>query len=333
MLAPIAWRTPPEHYGPWEFVTSLLTEELVRNGVDVTLFATGNSITEAKLKSVCEEGYAENPETDAKVVECLHISQCMEQASEFDIIHNQFDFLPLSYSRLIKTPMVTTIHGFSSPKIIPVYKKYNENTHYVSISYANRNPTLNYSANIYHGINLENFSFQPDPSGEYLLFLGRIHPDKGTHEAIKISKKTGLKLIIAGIIQDENYYQNEVKPFLKKNEVEYIGSVGPKIRNELMQNAIAFLHPISFSEPFGLSVIESMACGTPVIAYSKGSMPELIENGKNGFLVSDSAEAAEALKKIERIDRNNCRKIVEEKFTDKIMAVNYLKLYTKILNK
>ncbi len=331
MLAPIAWRTPPQHYGPWELVTSMLTEELVKKGIDITLFATGNSITQARLQSVCPEGYEEVSHADAKVWECLHISNCIEQAENFDIIHNQFDFLPLTYSRLAKTPMITTIHGFSSPKILPVYQKYNLNTHYVSISYADRNPTLDYAANVYHGIKLDDFSFQADPSGNYLLFLGRIHPDKGPHTAIKIAKKTGLKLIIAGLIQDESYFEKEIKPYLDKN-IEYVGNVGPEMRNNLMQNALAFLHPIGFSEPFGLSVIESMACGTPVIAYSKGSMPELIENEKNGFLVSDVDSAIDALKKIEKIDRNNCRKTVTEKFTQEIMANNYLNVYKKILS-
>lgn len=331
MLAPIAWRTPPGHYGPWELVTSLLTEELVKMGLDVTLFATGNSQTNAKLKSICEEGYAENPETDAKVVECLHISECMERAEDFDVIHNQFDFLPLTYSKLIQTPMVTTIHGFSSPKILPVYRKYNANNHYVSISYANREPALHYAANIYHGIDLQDFHFEPHPSGKFLLFLGRIHPDKGPHEAIQIAKKSGIKLILAGIIQDEVYFENEIKPYLNEKDAEYIGSVGQPYKTELLSNALAMLHPIHFSEPFGLSVVESMACGTPVIAYSKGSMPELIDHGNDGFLVSNVTEAVESVRKIELIERKKCRTKVEQKFTAAVMAGQYLELYQNIL--
>ena len=169
MLAPIAWRTPPVHYGPWELVTSLLTEELVKNGIDVTLFATGDSITKANLRAVSSKGYAEDINIDAKVWECLHISECFEHADDFDIIHNQFDFLPLSYSKLIDTPIVTTIHGFSSQRIMPVYKKYNDTTHYISISDADRSPELDYTATIYHGIDLNQFTFNPEPEGDYII--------------------------------------------------------------------------------------------------------------------------------------------------------------------
>jgi len=333
MLAPIAWRTPPRHYGPWELVTSLLTEELVKMGLDVTLFATGDSVTRARLKSVCAQGYEEDPETDAKVAECLHISNCMEQSAGFDIIHNQFDFLPLTYSRFISTPMVTTIHGFSSPRIIPVYQKYNAHNYYVSISFSNRHPSLQYIGNVYHGIDLNEFYFEGNPSAGYLLFMGRIHPDKGAHDAIKIARKAGIKLILAGIVQDEDYFENEVRPYLNDSTVRFIGSTGGAQKIKLMQNALALLHPISFEEPFGLSVVESMACGTPVIAYRKGSMPELIEDGKTGFLVTDADMAVEAVKKIARIDRTNCRKIVSERFSSEIMARNYLAIYRKILDR
>lgn len=331
MLSPIAWRTPPEHYGPWELVSSLLTEELVKKGLDVTLFATGNSLTKAKLLSVTPEGYEEKREIDAKVAECLHVANCMQRADDFDIIHNQFDFLPLTYSRLIKTPVVTTIHGFSSPKILPVYEKYNDHTHYVSISYSNRAESLSYISNIYHGINLEDYQFNEDPTGNYLLFLGRIHPDKGAHHAIEIAKRSGLKLILAGIIQDQKYFEEKIKPHLSEKYAEYVGSVGLQQKNQLMGNALALLHPIGFSEPFGLSVAESMACGTPVIAFSKGSMPELIDHEKDGFLVSDVEEAIKAVSGLDKIQRLNCRKKIKENFSKEIMAENYIRTYRKIL--
>ncbi len=332
MLAPIAWRTPPVHYGPWELVTSLLTEELVKNGVDVTLFATANSITNAKLKSVSPMGYEENRDTDAKVVECLHISECFEHADDFDIIHNQFDFLPLTYSGLTKTPVVTTIHGFSSSRIMPVYKKYNKSTHYVSISDADRSPELDYIATVHHGIDLSQFTFNPEPSkGDYILYFGRVHHDKGTKEAVEIARALNMRLIIAGIIQDQRYFDDYVKPFLREGEIEYVGSVGPEKRDDLLGNAKLLLHPINFNEPFGLSIIEAMACGTPVVAFNKGSMPELIVNGENGFLVSNSEEAIESIKEIDRISRLNCRKVVEERFSKEIMAKNYIEVYEKIL--
>ena len=331
MLAPIAWRTPPIHYGPWELVTSLITEELVKNGIDVTLFATKDSLTKAKLHAVCPKGYEEDKEIDAKVWECLHISECFENADQFDIIHNQFDFLPLSYSRFVKTPVITTIHGFSSPRILPVFKKYNDNTHYVSISDADRSPELDYIGTVYHGIDLDQFTFNASPKGDYLLYYGRIHHDKGAKEAIEIARKVGKRLIMAGIIQDEPYYEKYVKPHLKKGEVEYIGSVGAKDRDELLGNALALLHPINFSEPFGLSVVESMACGTPVIAFSKGSMPELITSGEDGFLAHNIEEAVTYCNRIGEIDRLKCRETVQERFSKQRMALDYIDLYKKIL--
>lgn len=332
MLSPIAWRTPPRHYGPWERVTSLLTEELVKQGIDVTLFATKDSITSAKLEAVCPRGYEEDPEIDPKVWECLHISNCFEQAEKFDIIHNQFDFLPLTYSKLVKTPVITTIHGFSSPKILPVYKKYNKSTFYVSISNADRSPELDYIATIYHGIDIENFKFKEKPDGEYLLYFGRIHPDKGTKEAIEIAKKAKKDLIIAGIIQDKNYFEKYVLPEINDKNIKYIGSVGPDKRDELLGNAIALLHPINFKEPFGLSVVESMACGTPVIAFNKGSMPEIIIHKKTGFLAENINEALEFIKDINKINRIDCRIHVEKKFSKERMAQEYIKVYKEILN-
>ena len=177
VLSSIAWRTPPENYGPWEQVASGVAEGMVNAGHDVTLFASRNSLTSGKLSAVIDTPYGDDAAADAKVNECLHISNLMERAADFDIIHNHYDFLPLTFSRLIKTPVVTTIHGFSSPLIIPVYKKYNENTSYVSISNANRSGELEYIATVYNGIDIHNFTFVESP-GDYLLFFGRIHPDK-----------------------------------------------------------------------------------------------------------------------------------------------------------
>jgi glycosyltransferase involved in cell wall biosynthesis len=332
ILSPVVWRTPPRNYGPWELVASNITEGLLEKGIDVTLFATGDSITNGKLDYVIEKPYGENPELDAKVCECTHISYLMERAPGFDIIHNNFDFLPLTYSRLIKTPMITTIHGFSSPKIIPVYKRYNDINTYVSISNSDRSPELNYIATIYNGVNEKEFVFK-EKHGDYLLFFGRIHNEKGTNECIQIAKKAGMKLIIAGFIQDENYFNEKVKPYLNNDDVVYAGNAGPEKRNELLGGAYALLHPINFEEPFGLSVVESFFCGTPVIAFNKGSMPELIIDGKTGFLVSNIIEAVEALKDITKLNRNDCRSLAENKFTRSKMAEDYIEVYKQILNK
>ncbi|HEB72918.1 MAG TPA: glycosyltransferase [Nitrospirae bacterium] len=331
ILSPISWRTPPRHYGPWEAVVSLLTEGLVEAGVDVTLFATGDSVTRARLASICPRPYSEDRQIDPKVWECLHISEVFERADEFDLIHNQFDFLPLTYTGLTQTPVVSTIHGFSSSSIMPVYKKYNGRVHYVSISEADKSPELDYIATIHHGIRLEEFPFHEGP-GDYLLFFGRIHPDKGVSEAIEVAKNAGMRLKIAGIIQDEEYYETRIKPHIDGDRVEYLGSVGPDRRAEILGGATALLHLINFDEPFGLSMVEAMACGTPVIANERGSIPEIIKEGVNGFLVDDIEGAVNAVEKIGSIDRRACRNSVEERFTAGRMVRQYLDVYQKILD-
>ncbi|MGM0689629.1 MAG: glycosyltransferase family 4 protein [Bacillota bacterium] len=332
MLAPISWRTPPRHYGPWEWVVSMLTEGLTKRGIDVTLYATADSITSARLRPVAPRPWSEDPELDPKVWECLHISAVFEEAAEYDLIHNNFDFLPLSYSGLVQTPLLTTIHGFSSPKIIPVFKKYNRKTHYVAISESDRHPDLDYRATVHHGIPVEQYPYRESPD-RYLLFFGRIHHDKGVYESIRLAKQVGLPLVIAGIIQDQNYFDLYVSPYLDEEKVRYVGPVGPADKGALLGGALAMLHLINFDEPFGLSVVESMACGTPVIAFNRGSMPELITDGETGFLVEDLDQAHSALSHLKTIDRRKCRLRVEENFTVDLMVGRYIDVYKKILVK
>src|SRR4051812_3687923 len=212
ILSPVTWRTPPRNYGPWEQVVSVLTEGLVKEGINVTLFATGDSITRAKLQSVCKKPLGEYP-ADGKVMECLHISNLMEQATSFDVIHNHFDFLPLTYSGLIHTPVITTIHGFSSEQIVPVYKKYNARSYYVSISNSDRHPDLKYIDTVYNGLDEEQFH-PGDGKGNYLLYFGRIHPHKGAYEAIQIAIQSNKKLLLCGLIQDQTYFNEKVAPYL-----------------------------------------------------------------------------------------------------------------------
>jgi glycosyltransferase involved in cell wall biosynthesis len=331
ILSPIAWRTPPAKYGPWEQVASNIAEGLIEKNIDVTLFATGNSITKGKLQYIAEDAYGENPDMDPKVWECLHIAHVMEQADKFDLIHNHFDFLPLTYSGLIKTPMVTTIHGFSSPKIVSVYKKYNRNNFYVSVSNSDRSPELEYVATVYNGINTNEFTFR-NVSKDYLLFFGRIHPEKGTFESIQIAKQSGRKLIISGFIQHQDYFDSKVKPLINDDDVVYVGNSGPRERDKLLGEAYALLHPVSFKEPFGLSVAEAMMCGTPVIAFNTGSMPELISNGKTGYLVNTAEAATEAVDNIKSIDRKHCREWALSKFSREKMIEGYLDVYKKVLN-
>ncbi len=328
ILSPVAWRTPPRHYGPWEQIASNIAEGLVKKGIDVTLFATKDSFTGGKLEAVIEKGYEES-DADAKVAECLHISHLMENSGRFDLIHNNFDFLPITYSKLIKTPIVTTIHGFSSQKIIPVYKKYNGHCHYVSISNADRSPELDYIATVYNGIQTKLFTFNEKPS-DHLLYFGRIHHDKGTAEAIDIAKKTKRKLYIAGLIQDKNYYEEKILPLIDNDQIIYLGNAGPEKRNELLGNSYALLHPINFKEPFGLSVAEAMLCGTPVIAFNKGSMPELIDDKKTGFLVASVDEAVEAVQQIPSINRVDCHNHVMKNFSQEKMVNDYIEVYKKL---
>ena len=330
MLSPIAWRTPPRHYGPWENVASLLTEGMVSHGHDVTLFATADSQTSGTLHAVCPRGYEEDRSLIPKVWECLHISELFENAEAYDVIHNNFDFLPLTYTGLTATPVVTTIHGFSSPGILPVFKKYDNKVYYVSISNADRSPDLDYIKTIHHGIDINQFDFQPAPD-DYLLFFGRIHNDKGARQALEIASACNKKLIIAGIIQDQAYYEQYVAPHITNGKAVYVGNVGPMERNQLLGKACALLHPIQFDEPFGLSVIESMACGTPVIAFDRGSMPEIIENNKNGFLVNNVYEAIEAVARIKEIDRAYCRQHIEQYFTVDRMIKEYIDVYGVML--
>ena len=330
MLSSISWRTPPRAYGPWELVTSLLTEALVACGVDVTLFATLDSETAGTLAGVAPRGYSEDPSLDPKVWEALHIAHAFERAGEFDLIHNQADFMPLIFARMVETPIVTTIHGFSSPRILPVFERYDERVHYVSISDADRAPSLTYAATIHHGIRVEDFPFDAR-GGEDLLFFGRIHPDKGAGEAIRAARATGDRLVMCGLIQDQAYHEREVAPFIDGGRVDYRGVVGGEERLRLLGRSRALLHLIGFDEPFGLSVIEAMACGTPVIAYRRGSMLELIEHGVTGFLVDSFDEAVEAIGRLDEIDRAACRRAVEERFTVQRMADEYLTLYRRVL--
>ena len=330
VLASIAHRTPPRDYGPWEQVASTLAEGLVALGHEVTLFATADSRTAGRLHAEAPRGYEEDPGGyDVKVHEGLHIAAAFERAGGFDVLSNQFDFLPLTYSRLVSTPVVTTVHGFSSEAILPVYRAYDDRTHYVAISDADRHPDLTYAATIHHGIDLSPFTFRERP-GDHLLFLGRIHPDKGTHRAVEVARRAGLPLVIAGIVQDQGYFRELVEPHLGAPDVTYVGPVGPAERDALLGGALALLHLIGFAEPFGLSVVESLATGTPVIAHPLGSMPEIIRPGRTGFLVDDVDGAVEAVGRVGSLSRRHCRDDVEDRFTAARMVADYAELFSRI---
>lgn len=334
ILSSIHWRTPPRKYGPWELIASYIAEGMAKRGHEVTLYATGDSKTKGRLRWICPRSIFEDPKLESRVYQYLHTALVFEEASSFDLIHNHYDAFPLVFSRLVKTPVVMTIHGFSSAQVVKIYRKYSQ-TYYVSISYADRRhaPDLNYIANIYHGIPVENYQFNNQPK-DYFCFVGRISLDKGVHLAIKVAKKMGLKLKIAGIVDvaDRLYFQEKIKPNLTK-KIQYLGVVCDSDKKKLIREAAGFLHLNTYPEGFGLTLVEAMASGTPVIGMNLGSVPEVVEDKKTGFVVNDVNQAQEAIKKIYQIQRIDCRKRVEERFSLERMISDYESVYKKILER
>ena len=330
VLSPVAWRTPPRQYGAWETVASNITEGLVARGWDVTLFATADSVTRARLHAVVDRGYEEDSTVDPKVAEYLHISEAFERAAEFDLIHSHYDFMALTYTRLISTPVLTTIHGFSAPQIMQVYQKYRDG-YFVSISDSDRAPGLNYLATVYNGIDLTLYP-PPQAYGDDLIFLGRIHPDKGVHLAIEVARQHGCRLLIAGIIQDKTYFVEQVEPHLDDRQIRYIGPVDVPGKNELFAHARALLHLNTIPERFGLVLAEANAAGVPVIAMDLGSCREVIQDGRTGFLVNNVNEAVQALHQLPEIDRSACREHVQQRFSIDTMVDAYERVYDKIFD-
>jgi glycosyltransferase involved in cell wall biosynthesis len=328
MLAPIAWRTPPEHYGPWESIAGLLTEGLVARGVDVTLFATLDSVTTAVLDGVCPHGYAEDAELDGRVWEALHVSYALARSGEFELVHNHLDWLPLAFDRHARAPMVTTVHGFSGAGTLPAYTR--SRSTFVAISDSDRYAGLDYAATIHHGIDFTLFPYRASP-GDQLVSFGRIHPDKGTADAIEIARRAGRRLVICGIVQDERYFAEAVEPHVDGDQVVFLGSVGPQRRADVLGDAAALLHPIHFDEPFGLSVVEAMACGTPVVAYRRGSMAEVVDQGVTGYLAHDVGQAVDAVRAAVGLDRAAVRAQVAARFGADRMVEDYLRTYEALL--
>lgn len=328
ILGPVAWRTPPHAYGPWEQVTGLLADGLVEAGVDVTLFATLDSITAARLYGVCPRGYADDPSADGRVAEAMHVSHALARSGEFDIVHNHLDWLPLAFADHCRAPLVTTVHGFSGPTILPAYRA--SRSSFVSISDADRHPDLHYAATVHHGVDPGVLPFSP-AGAPGLVSFGRIHPDKGTHTAIEIARRAGRTLTICGIIQDQRYFDERVAPHIDGERVVFLGAVGPQRRSEILGRAEALLHPIEFDEPFGLSVVESMVCGTPVIAYPRGSMPEIVDQGVTGFLVRGVDQAVAAVDGVRTVDRAGCRERARKRFDAHRMVADYLSVYEQLI--
>jgi glycosyltransferase involved in cell wall biosynthesis len=325
----VAWRTPPRQYGAWETVAGNIAEGLAARGWDVTLFATRDSITRARLHAVVDRGYEEDRDIDPKVAEYLHISEAFEHAAEFDLIHSHYDFMALAYTRLVKTPVLTTVHGFSSPRIMPVYEKYRDG-YFVSVSNSDRAPGLNYVATVYNGIDVSLYPLQK-LAGDSLVFLGRIHPDKGVHLAIEVARLSGMPLLIAGIVQDQAYFHEQVEPHLG-HTIRYIGPVDVSGKNMLFARARALLHMNTIPERFGLVLAEANAAGVPVIAMDLGSCREVIDDRRTGFLVHNAEEAAQRLQHLSEIDRTFCRQRVQQCFSIEAMVEAYERVYQTIFD-
>jgi glycosyltransferase involved in cell wall biosynthesis len=329
LLGPVAWRTPPRAYGPWERITGLLAEGLVARGLDVTLFATLDSMTSASLDGVCPRGYAEDVTMDGRVWEALHVSHALARSAEFDLVHNHLDWLPLAFAAHCRAPLLTTVHGFSGAGIVPAYTRA-AGSSFVSISDSDRRSGIDYTATVHHGVDVD--ELPPGDGGGRLVVLGRIHPDKGVHTAIETARRAGLPLTICGIVQDERYFAERVAPHIDGDRVVFLGPVGPKRRAEVLGTATALLHLIGFDEPFGLSVVESMICGTPVIAFDRGSMPEIVDEGATGFLVRTVEQAVAAVGRAADIDRAGCRARAAARFDAGRMVEEYLDIYDTLIN-
>jgi len=352
-IAPPWISVPPKKYGGTELIISHLTEELIRRGHQVTLFASGDSVTTAKLFSVYRKALFEKgiPWNDTFHF-LFYASTVFEKIKNFDIIHNHFNYWGLAFSRFTKIPMVTTYHGDfataeKNPARFQILKKFKKNA-FVSISNSQRKFTkanLNFIATVYNGIDLKKFKFN-NKSQNYLVWLGQITEKKGIIEAIKAARKARIILKIAGGVDknhllDVGFYERKVKPLIDGKQIKYLGEVGSFKKNILLRNALALINPVKWNEPFGLVMIEAMACGTPVIAFNQGSVPELVKNDQTGFIVSQFNKKrkinieglVEAIKKINQIDRRECRKRVEENFTVEKMVDGYEKLYYEIVKK
>jgi glycosyltransferase involved in cell wall biosynthesis len=329
LLGPVAWRTPPRAYGPWEQVVSLLAEGLVARGLDVTLFATLDSQTDAKLDGVCPRPYNEDEALDGRIWEALHIAHCYSRSGEFDLVHNNLDWLPLAMSEFCRTRLVTTIHGFSNRRILPAYQR--SRSQFVSISDADRAAELDYVATVHHGLDLDQFPVS-ERAGEDLVAFGRIHPDKATVDAIEIARRAGRRLIICGPVHDEVYHAERVMPLVDGEQIRYLGNVGPADRARILGAAAALLHPLGFDEPFGLSPVEAMACGTPVIAYPRGALPETVDHGITGFLVNGVPDAADAVADAVRLDRREIAAVARRRFSATRMVDDYIRVYDMILD-
>jgi glycosyltransferase involved in cell wall biosynthesis len=336
-VPPLYESVPPKLYGGTERVVSYLMEELVKQGHEVTLFGTEDSTTRAMLYPVCKRAIRLNPDCrDPVAWHIYQLQMVMDRAEEFDIIHFHNDYLHFPLSVQNRYKHITTLHGrLDIQDLKPVYKRFH-NIPVVSISNSQRHPLpyANWIGTVYHGLP-KNLYKQGEGKGEYIAFLGRISPEKRPDRAIEIAKRTGIKLKIAAKIDnaDREYFEKQIKPLLDHPLIEFIGEIGEEKKGEFLGNAMAMLFPIDWPEPFGMVMIEAMANGTPVIAWNNGSVPEVLEHGKSGFIVNDMQQAVKAVENLHSLSRPLIRKTFEQRFTASVMAKNYVSLYEKICTK
>ncbi|MDB5069310.1 MAG: hypothetical protein JWM87_421 [Candidatus Eremiobacteraeota bacterium] len=332
VLGAISWPTPPPGYGPWEQVAYNIARGMASRGIDVTLFATANSTSPGKLASVVPVGLNEDPALNGEVWTELHVASCFARAHEFDLIHNNLDWKPLLYALAapVLPPVVTTVHGFSSPQILGAYYAGAARSFFCSISDADRDPGLSYLATTYNGIDPAEWTFR-DRAGDYLLFFARFHPEKGAHLAIDIAKRAGVRLKMAGIPHDEAYFRELVAPHVDGDAVQLLGHVGGKARDELVGGALALVHMTTRPERFGLTLIEAMACGTPVLGARMGSIPEIVVDGVTGFLCDGVADAVAKVPSLAALSRHACREHVESAFSLDRMTGRYIDAYAEAL--
>lgn len=335
-VAPLIESVPPKHYGGTERIVSYLTEELVRVGHDVTLFASGDSVTNARLIASCERSLRKNERCKDPVArEVLLVDHVIEYVNEFDLIHFHTGYLHFPVCRYLPVPHVTTLHGrLDLPDLVPVFDRFRTEP-LISISNAQRQPLpwANWQATIYHGLPKDLFVFQPN-EGDYLAFLGRISPEKRVDRAIAIAKRVSMPLKIAAKVDraDRRYFKRDIEPILTQSHVEWVGEISDQQKNEFLGNAYALLFPIDWPEPFGLVMIEAMACGTPVIAYDCGSVPEVMEDGVTGFIVRDLDDAVEGVNRIRDLSRLRCREVFERRFAAERMASDYVDVYQRLID-
>jgi glycosyltransferase involved in cell wall biosynthesis len=331
VLGAISWPTPPPGYGPWEQVAYNIARGMVARGLDVTLFATANSSSPGKLAAVVPVGLNEDPGLNGEVWTELHVASCFARAGEFDLIHNNLDWKPLLYALTTPAPPVlTTVHGFSSPQILGAYYAGSSRSFYCSISDADRDPGLSYLATTYNGIDPAAWTFRDTP-GDYLLFFARFHPEKGAHVAIEIAKRAGVRLKMAGIPHDEAYFRELIEPHIDGDAVQLLGHVQGAARDEVVGGALALVHMTTRPERFGLTLIEAMACGTPVLGARMGSIPEIVVDGVTGFLCDDVADAVAKVPRLATLSRSASRAHVETTFSLDRMTGRYLEAYAEAL--